>query len=179
MSDGTADQNTDAGFDPIAVPEIDATAYLAEGCHIRGLVVLRRRVVVMFGAVLRAEADRIEVGEESNLQDNVVVHTDYGYPTVIGRRVTVGHAAVVHGATIGDHCLVGIGALALNGSTLGEGAWLAAGSVLPEGRSIEPWTIAAGVPARPLRELREDEIRRQDDGVDEYLRLAERYRRSP
>jgi carbonic anhydrase/acetyltransferase-like protein (isoleucine patch superfamily) len=155
---------------------VDPTAFVAAQVQIHGDVTLAARVVVMFGAVLRADLDRIEVGEESNIQDNCVVHVDEGFPAIIGRRVTVGHAAVVHGARIGDHALVGIGALILNGATLGEGAWLAAGSVLPEGRSIDPWTLAVGVPARPLRALRDDEIRRQDEGIDHYLALADRYR---
>jgi carbonic anhydrase/acetyltransferase-like protein (isoleucine patch superfamily) len=90
--------------------------------------------------------------------------------------VTIGHAAVVHGAIVGDHCLIGIGALALNGSELGEGSWLAAGSVLPEGKSIPPWTLAVGTPAKPVRDLREGEIRRQDVGVDTYLRFGVTYR---
>jgi carbonic anhydrase/acetyltransferase-like protein (isoleucine patch superfamily) len=126
--------------------------------------------------VMRAEMDAISIGEETNLQDNAVFHVDEGYPLRIGRRVTVGHGAIVHGATVGDHCLVGIGSIMLNGSTLGEGAWLAAGSLLPEGREVAPWTLAAGVPARPVRELREAEIRTQDEGVDHYLRFAEMYR---
>lgn len=159
-----------------SIPDIDPTAFVADGAQIHGLVTLHRRVVVMFGAVLRAELDRLEVGEESNIQDNAVFHTDAGFPVVLGRRVTVGHAAVVHGATVGDHCLVGIGAIALNGSSLGEGAWLAAGSLLPEGRHVPPWSLAAGTPARVLRELRQDEIERQDAGVDDYLRFAEQYR---
>jgi carbonic anhydrase/acetyltransferase-like protein (isoleucine patch superfamily) len=130
----------------------------------------------MFGVVIRAELDRVEVGAETNLQDNAILHCDEGIPTRIGRRVTVGHGAIVHGATVGDRCLVGIGAIALNGSELGEGAWLAAGSVLTEGRSIPPWTIAVGTPAKPLRELTEDEIRRQVTGVDHYLELGDHYR---
>jgi carbonic anhydrase/acetyltransferase-like protein (isoleucine patch superfamily) len=158
-------------------PSIDPTAFVAFGVHLYGDVTIGPRAVVMFGTVIRAELDRIAVGAETNLQDNSVLHADEGIPCIIGRRATVGHAAVVHGARIGDHCLVGIGALALNGSELGEGAWLAAGSVLPEGKSIPSWTLAVGTPAKPLRDLREDEIRRQDDGVDTYLRFGETYRR--
>lgn len=157
-------------------PSIDPTAFVAPGVHLYGDVTIGPHAVVMFGTVIRAELDRIAVGAETNLQDNSVLHADEGIPCIIGRRVTVGHAAVVHGARIGDHCLVGIGALALNGSELGEGAWLAAGSVLPEGKSIPPWTLAVGTPAKPLRDLREDEIRRQDDGVDTYQRFGETYR---
>jgi carbonic anhydrase/acetyltransferase-like protein (isoleucine patch superfamily) len=159
-------------------PIIDPSAFVASTAQVYGSVVIGARAVVMFGAVVRAELDRIVIGEETNLQDNVVVHADLGIPTAIGRRVTVGHAAVVHGATIGDHCMVGIGALALNGSELGEGAWLAAGSVLPEGRVIPPWTLAVGTPAKPLRDLRPEEIERQAAGVDVYLRFGETYRRA-
>ncbi|HHC07565.1 MAG TPA: gamma carbonic anhydrase family protein [Actinobacteria bacterium] len=164
-------------MEPLASPKIDPTAFVAPTAQIHGAVTIAARCVVMFGVVARAEEDRISVGTESNLQDLVVLHADAGVPCTIGARVTVGHAAVVHGATIGDHCLVGIRAVALNGSELGEGAWLAAGSLLPEGKKIPPWTLAVGTPARPVRELTEEERRRQREGVDAYLRFAEVYRR--
>lgn len=157
-------------------PTIHPSAFVASTAVIHGDVSIGERAVVMFGVVIRAELDRVEVGPESNLQDAVVVHCDEDIPTRIGRRVTVGHGAIVHGATIGDRCLVGIGSIALNGSELGEGAWLAAGSVLTEGRSIPPWTIAVGTPAKPLRELTEEEIGRQVGGVDHYLELGAHYR---
>ena len=157
-------------------PRIHRSAFVASSARIHGDVEIGERAVVMFGVAIRAEFDVVEIGSETNLQDNVVVHCDEGIPTSIGRRVTVGHGAIVHGATVGDGCLVGIGACALNGSEMGEGSWLAAGSVLTEGRSIPPWTIAVGTPARPLRELTEAEIERQSSGVDHYLALAEHYR---
>lgn len=157
-------------------PSIDPDAFVASTARVFGKVAVLARAVILFGAVVRAEHDAVTIGEESNLQDNVVVHCDAGYPARIGRRVTVGHAAVVHGATVGDHCLVGIGAMALNGSTLGEGSWLAAGSLLPEGKSVPPWTLALGTPAKPVRELTEEEIRRAAAGVDAYLELGSLYR---
>lgn len=160
----------------LALPDIDPTAFIAATATIRGAVRIERGAVVLFGAVLRAEEDTITVGEETNIQDNAVFHVDAGFPVVVGRRVTVGHAAVVHGATVGDHCLVGIGAVALNGSVLGEGAWLAAGAVLGEGKEIPPRMLAVGTPAKPLRELTAEEIDRQRRGVDTYLDLAELYR---
>jgi carbonic anhydrase/acetyltransferase-like protein (isoleucine patch superfamily) len=160
----------------LATPRIDPTAFVAPGVRLLGDIAVGPRAVLMFGVVARAELDRMEIGEETNIQDNAVLHCDAGLPCLIGRRVTVGHAAVVHGATVEDHCLVGIGARALNGSRLGEGAWLAAGAVLAEGRSISPWTIAVGVPARPLRELTDEERRRQAEGVDDYLAFADLYR---
>jgi len=161
----------------LATPTIDPSAFVAPGAHVHGDVHIGPMAVLMFGVSARAELERITVGAETSIQDNCVLHCDTGYPCTIGRRVTVGHAAVVHGSTVGDHCLIGIGARALNGSTLGEGAWLAAGAVLPEGRSIPPWTIAVGIPAKPLRELTEEERRRAAEGVDHYVELGRAYAR--
>lgn len=156
-------------------PQIHPSAVVAGNATVRGSVTIGEEAFVLFGAVLRAEDDRVVVGPRTNIQDNAVVHCDAGFPALIGERTTVGHAAVVHGASIGDGCLVGIGALALNGSSLGEGAWLAAGSVLPEGHEIPPFTLAVGTPAKPRRELSEEEIERQRSGVQTYLQLARLY----
>jgi carbonic anhydrase/acetyltransferase-like protein (isoleucine patch superfamily) len=161
----------------IATPSIHLSAFIAPGARVLGDVAVGERAVLMFGVVVRAEFDRIEIGAETNIQDACVLHCDTGFPALLGRRVTVGHAAVVHGAVVDDHALVGIGARALNGSHVGEGAWLAAGAVLPEGRSIPPWTVAAGIPAKPLRELTDEERRRADEGVDHYLEFGVAYRR--
>jgi len=158
-------------------PRIDDSAFVAPGVRIFGDVTVGSKAVLMFGVVVRAELDHIEIGSESNIQDNCVLHCDEGIPCLIGKRVTVGHAAVVHGAIVEDHCLVGIGARALNGSHMGEGSWLAAGAVLAEGRSIPPWTIAVGIPAKPLRELTDEERARQDEGVDHYVGFGDAYRR--
>jgi carbonic anhydrase/acetyltransferase-like protein (isoleucine patch superfamily) len=161
----------------IPSPRIDPTAFVAPSAVLHGDISVAGYAVIMFGTVIRAELDIVRIGSETNIQDNCVLHVDEGFPALLGRRVTVGHAAVVHGATIGDHCLVGIGSLALNGSTMGEGSWLAAGSVLTEGRSIPPWTLAMGTPAKPVRELTEGEIQSQSDGVDHYLRFGASYAR--
>jgi carbonic anhydrase/acetyltransferase-like protein (isoleucine patch superfamily) len=161
----------------MGTPAIDPSAFVAPNVYVYGDVHVGAHAVLMFGTVIRAELDRVVVGAYSNIQDNSVLHTDEGIPCLIGERVTVGHAAVVHGARIGDHCLVGVGARALNDSVLGEGSWLAAGAVLPEGRSIPPWTLAVGIPAKPVRDLTEEEIARQRNGVLEYQRFAATYRR--
>lgn len=160
----------------IPAPRVHETALILPGAHVYGDVTLEAGVFVLFGAVIRAELDRIIIGSQSNVQDNAVLHCDEDVPTLVGQRVTIGHNAVVHGATVGRKALIGIGARALNGSTVGEGAWLAAGSVLPEGKSVPPWSLAVGAPARPVRELTEDEVRKADEGVDHYLELAARYR---
>jgi len=160
----------------IPTPRVHETALILPGAHVYGDVTLEAGVFVLFGAVIRAELDHIIIGSQSNVQDNAVLHCDENVPTLVGQRVTIGHNAVVHGATVGRKALIGIGARALNGSTVGEGAWLAAGSVLPEGKSVPPWSLAVGAPARPVRELTEDEVRKADEGVDHYLELAARYR---
>lgn len=157
-------------------PKIHDSAVIAPGAHLYGDVTVDADVFVLFGAVIRAELDRIVIGAETNIQDNCVFHCDEDVPALIGRRVTVGHSAVVHGAEIGDRALIGIGAMALNRSSIGEGAWLAAGSVLPEGKTIPPWTLAMGTPAKPVRELTEAEIAHADEGVEHYLELAATYR---
>lgn len=161
----------------IPEPTIDPTALICPGVQVHGQVEIGHRAFLLFGAVVRAELDRISIGAETNIQDNAVIHCDEDLPCLIGSRVTVGHLAAVHGAVVGDSALVGIGARALNGSSLGEGAWLGAGSVLTEGREIPPWTLALGTPAKVVRDLTEDEIRRADQGVDHYLQLADAYRK--
>lgn len=161
----------------IATPQIHPSAFIAPTAVLLGSITIDRLAVIMFGTVIRAELDSVHVGPESNIQDNCVVHVDEGSPVRIGSRVTVGHAAVVHGAIVGDNCLVGIGARALNGSHMSEGSWLAAGSILTEGKSIPPWTLAMGVPAKPVRELTEQEVRYQSEGVDNYLQFGTAYAR--
>lgn len=160
----------------IPEPKIHPTAVIAPGAQVFGDVTIEADVFVLFGAVIRAELDRVEIGAETNVQDNCVFHCDEGVPCLVGERVTIGHGAVIHGATVGDRALIGVGALVLNRSTIGEGAWLAAGSVLAEGKTIPPWALGMGVPAKPIRELTGDEIARADEGVDHYLELAAAYR---
>lgn len=156
-------------------PQVDPSAFVAPTAVLFGNIAVGPRAVIMFGTVIRAELDSVTIGAESNVQDNCVFHVDEGFPVLLGSRVTVGHAAVVHGAAIGDNCLVGIGSRALNGSELGEGSWLAAGSILTEGKKIPPWTLAMGIPAKPVRLLTEQEIAAQSEGVDQYLRFGAAY----
>ncbi len=165
-------------MEPLRLPQpvVDPTAFVAAGAQLHGRVTIGPDAVIMFGVVMRAEFDVIRIGARTNIQDNSVLHCDDDIPCLIGDDVTVGHAAVVHGATIGDHCLVGIGARALNNSAMGEGSWLAAGSVLPEGKTIPAWTLAMGIPAKPFRELTAEEIERQADGVATYQVLGATYR---
>lgn len=149
---------------------------ISPGSHIYGDVRVGAHSFVLFGVVMRAEIDNITVGTESNIQDNAVLHCDEDLPCHVGNRVTIGHSAVVHGARLGNKTLIGIGAKILNGAVVGEGAWVGAGAVLTEGSQIPPWTLAMGTPARPVRDLTEDEVGRANDGIVHYLQLATMYR---
>src|SRR6478736_4762312 len=142
---------------PGRTPELDATAFVASGARLVGSVRLAAGASVWYNAVLRADSDAITVGERSNLQDNVSVHVDADHPVTIGANVSVGHNAVVHGCTIGDAALIGMGATILTGAVIGDGCLVAAGAVVLEGTVVPPGSLVAGVPAKVRRELTEAE----------------------
>ncbi|MBZ9749316.1 gamma carbonic anhydrase family protein [Deinococcus sp. HMF7620] len=133
------------------VPDIHPSAFLAPSADIIGQVTVAAQASVWYGAVLRGDLEAITVGPGSNVQDGAVLHTDAGWPCTLMERVTVGHRAVVHGATCGPGSLVGMGAIMLSGSSLGAGAMLGAGAVLPEGAHVPDGMLAVGVPARVVR----------------------------
>jgi carbonic anhydrase/acetyltransferase-like protein (isoleucine patch superfamily) len=143
-------------FDDVA-PEVAGDAWVAPTATVIGRVTLAPRSSVFYGAVLRGDNDPIALGEGSNLQDNVVVHTDYGRPVSIGSGVSVGHGAVLHGCTVDDDCLIGMNATVLNGAVIGAGSLVAAGAVVLEGTIVPPGSLVAGVPAKVRRELTEEE----------------------
>ena len=153
-------------------PAVDATAWVAPTAILIGDVELHARASVFYGAVLRADRDRIVIGAGSNLQDNVTVHGDPGAPTVVGRGVSVGHAAVLHGCTIGDDCLIGMSATVLNGAVIGAESLVAAGAVVLEGTVVPPRSLVAGVPAKVRRALSDDEVAGIRRNAETYLRLS-------
>ncbi|TRW78696.1 gamma carbonic anhydrase family protein [Mycolicibacterium sp. 018/SC-01/001] len=144
---------------PIAghAPQLHPDSWAAPNSTLVGRVVLAAGASVWYGATLRAETENIEIGEGSNIQDGVTVHVDPGFPAHIGAGVTVGHNAVLHGCTIGDDTLVGMGAVVLNGATVGPGCLIAAGAVVAQGAVIPPGHMVAGVPAKVRRELGDGE----------------------
>jgi carbonic anhydrase/acetyltransferase-like protein (isoleucine patch superfamily) len=162
-------------FDGV-LPRIDPRAYIAPTATLIGRVRVEADAVVLFGAVLRADIDEIVLGRGSNLQDNVVVHCDAGFPTAIGAGVSVGHGAVVHGCTIGDDCLIGMNATVLNGASIGSGSLVAGGAVVLERTSIPARSLVAGVPAKVRRDMTDEEIDRIRRNATTYQRLAEAYR---
>ena len=154
----------------VPAPVLDESAFVAAGAVIVGDVRLAARSSVWYNAVLRAEAEPITLGEGANLQDAVVCHVDPGYPLTIGRGVSVGHGAVLHGCTIEDDCLVGMSATVLNGAVIGAGSLVAAGAVVLEGTIVPPGSLVAGVPAKVRRELAEEERMGIRRNAEAYLR---------
>ena len=152
-----------------AVPHLDPTSFVASGARIVGDVTLGAQASVWYNAVLRGDSDAIFVGAGSNLQDNVSVHVDAGHPVRIGENVSVGHNAVVHGCTIGDGTLIGMGSVILSGAVIGHGSLVAGGAVVLEGEVIPPGSLVAGVPATVRRSL-------SDEEKAKILRNAEVYR---
>ncbi|WP_396656830.1 gamma carbonic anhydrase family protein [Microbacterium sp.] len=138
-------------------PQLAPDSFVASGARVIGGVTLGPGASVWYNAVLRADGDTITVGAGSNLQDNVSVHVDAGKPVVIGENVSVGHNAVVHGCTIGDGSLIGMGAVVLNGARIGAGCLVAGGAVVLEGADIPPGSLVAGVPGKVRRELTDQE----------------------
>jgi carbonic anhydrase/acetyltransferase-like protein (isoleucine patch superfamily) len=159
-------------------PVVAEDAFIAPGARVLGRVRLGSRSSVWYNAVLRADVDTIEIGEGSNVQDGCVVHVDEGFPCRVGRRVTVGHGAILHGCTVEDGALIGMGATLLNGSRVGRGAIVAAGALLPEGAEVPAGMLAMGVPARVVRPVREGEAARTAAGAEHYVELAARHRQA-
>lgn len=157
-------------------PTVHPTAWLAPNATLIGNVHIHAGASVWFGTVLRADFDLIELGEGSNLQDNVVVHTDSGIPTIVGKNVGVGHLALLHGTRIGDGSLIGMGAKLLNNSVIGAGAFVAAGALVLEGQTVEAGHLVAGVPAKDRGTMNEEMSERVRSNAFGYQQLAAKYR---
>ncbi|MBX5467311.1 MAG: gamma carbonic anhydrase family protein [Firmicutes bacterium] len=153
------------------VPEVQDPVFIAPGAYVIGQVSLGRFVSVWFNAVLRADTDAIRVGEGSNIQDGCVIHVDPGTPVTIGRNVTVGHRAIIHGATVGDRVLVGMGAILMSGVKVGERCIVAAGALVTEGTEIPPGSVVMGAPARVVRGVTEAEVAAIERAAERYQRL--------
>jgi carbonic anhydrase/acetyltransferase-like protein (isoleucine patch superfamily) len=156
-------------------PTIGEEVWLAPSAVLIGDVRIGDRATVWFGAVLRADFDRIEVGSESSIQDNAVLHVAAGLPTIVGSRVTVGHGALLEGCVIGDEAVVGMGSIVLHRASVGAGAMLAAGAVVPERAAVAPGVLAAGVPAREKKRLDGAAQRWTNVAADDYQELRRTY----
>jgi carbonic anhydrase/acetyltransferase-like protein (isoleucine patch superfamily) len=149
--------------------------FIHESAVVLGNVALGARVSIWPTAVLRGDSDRIEVGDDSNIQDGAILHCDPGVPCTIGKRVTVGHRAVVHGALVQDDCLIGIGAIVLNKSVIGRGSLVGAGALVTEGTVIPPDSLVLGVPARVVRPLTPEQRERMVTGTLGYVDMSARH----
>jgi carbonic anhydrase/acetyltransferase-like protein (isoleucine patch superfamily) len=155
---------------------IDPAAFIHPLAFVCGDVALGRHASVWPFAVLRGDTDRIVVGDESNVQDGAVIHVDAGVPATLGRGVAVGHRAIVHGASVGDGSLVGMGAVLLNGVRIGAGSIVAAGALCPEGMQVPAGVLVVGVPARVVRPVSDAERERIVRTVASYVALQARHR---
>ncbi|MGH9431738.1 MAG: gamma carbonic anhydrase family protein [Terriglobia bacterium] len=156
-------------------PRIAASAYIAESADIIGDVEIGENASVWFQTVLRGDIELIRIGANSNVQDGSVVHTVEGAPTILGDGVTVGHRAVLHGCTIGSHCLIGMGAIVLSFAHVGEGSIIAAGALVRENADIPPHSLYVGVPARFIRQLTDADRAFIDAHASHYMQYKENY----
>lgn len=157
-------------------PVIESSAFLAETAVVVGDVHVGECASIWYGAVLRGDVGTIRVGARSNIQDNACIHMTHGVSNAeIGDNVIVGHGAVIHGAVVESHALVGISAVLMDNARIGEGAWVAAGSVVPPGMIVPPGMLVRGSPAREIRPVKEEETRWAQEAIQRYLGLAERH----
>ena len=157
-------------------PKVADDAWVAPGAHVIGRIVLGARASVWFGAALRGDNEEIAVGEGSNLQENVVCHTDMGFPLTIGRDCTIGHKAMLHGCTLGDETLVGMGATVLNGARVGRNCLIGAGALVTEGKEIPDRSLVVGMPGKVVRELTDAEVEGLRLSAKHYQERAARFR---
>lgn len=153
----------------------DGECFVADSAAVIGAVVLRANSSVWYNAVIRGDREPIVVGEGSNIQDGAVLHTDIGYPLVIGNRVTVGHGVMLHGCTIGDNSLIGINAVVLNGATIGKNCLVGANALVTEGKDIPDNSLVLGSPGKVARVLTPEQIEELTEDAQTYVDNARRY----
>lgn len=158
-------------------PEVHDTAWVAPGAYVIGKVVLERDSSVWFGVTLRGDNEEIRVGAGSNIQENVVCHTDMGFPLVIGPGCTIGHKAILHGCTLGENCLVGMGATILNGARIGRNCLIGAGALVTENKDIPDGSLVMGMPGKVVRALDEAAIEGLRQSARSYQANAVRFAR--
>lgn len=153
-------------------PIISKECYIAKTACLAGDVFLNKGVIILPGASLRGDSEKIIIGEYSNIQDNVVIHVSDGYDADIGRNVVIGHGAIVHGATIFDNVLIGMGSIIMNGTVIGENSIIAAGTLIPENKVIPANSLVMGIPGKIIREVTEEEKKEHVKKVMHYYNLG-------
>jgi carbonic anhydrase/acetyltransferase-like protein (isoleucine patch superfamily) len=157
-------------------PEIDASSFVADSATLVGKVSLHANTSVWFGATLRGDNERITIGENSNVQEGAVMHTDMGYPLNVGKNVTIGHQAMLHGCTIGDGALIGIQAVILNGAKIGAGCLVGAGALVTEGKEFPDNSLIIGSPAKAVRTLTAEDTARLLASADSYVQRGQLFK---
>jgi carbonic anhydrase/acetyltransferase-like protein (isoleucine patch superfamily) len=157
-------------------PQVAASAWIADSAQVMGSVELAEDTSVWFGTVIRGDTDHIRIGRGTNIQDGSVLHADHGKPLTIGAGVTVGHQVMLHGCTVGDDSLIGIGAVVLNGARIGRNCLVGARALVTEGKEFPDGSMILGSPAKVVRPLREDEIAGLRRSAQSYVDNARRFR---
>jgi carbonic anhydrase/acetyltransferase-like protein (isoleucine patch superfamily) len=156
--------------------QIDKSVFIADGARIVGDVEIGAGVGVWFNAVIRADSDKVKIGVNSNVQDNAVIHTGKGFSVQIGDNVTIGHGAIVHGCTIRDNVIIGMGAIVLNGAVIEENCIIGAGALVPQGKVIPAGSLAFGNPCKVIRQLTDDERSSILRNANSYVNEAKEYK---
>lgn len=156
-------------------PQLAENVYIAPGAFVIGRVKIAQGANIWYNTVLRGDVDEIHVGRYTNIQDNSTVHVVCGSPAVIGDYVTVGHGAIIHGCTVGNNCLIGMGAILLNYAEIGDNCIIAAGSLIPERKKIPPNSLVMGSPGKVVRQLTEEDIEKIRESSLSYHELAQDY----
>jgi len=156
-------------------PELDPESWVADSATVIGRVILNKGASVWFGATLRGDNDPITIGENSNIQDGAVLHTDLGVPLTIGRHVTVGHMVMMHGCEVGDNSLIGIGSIILNNAKIGKNCLIGANTLITEGKVIPDGSMVMGAPGRVIREVSEQQLQGMLAGSHHYVENWKRY----
>ena len=156
-------------------PRVAASAWVADTAQVIGNVVLGENASVWFGTVVRGDTEAITIGAGTNIQDASVLHADFGQPLVIGERVTVGHQVMLHGCTIGDETLIGIGAIVLNGARIGKNCLVGAGALVTEGKEFPDGSMILGSPAKVVRQLTPEQIEGLRQSAQHYKTNAQRF----
>ena len=157
-------------------PDIAASAFIADTASVIGKVSVHDNASVWFGVTIRGDNERITIGENSNVQESTIMHTDMGYPLTVGRNVTIGHQAMLHGCTIGDGALIGIQAVVLNGAVIGKGCLVGAGALVTEGKQFPDYSLIIGAPAKAVRTLTAEEIERLQGNADNYVQRGQMFK---
>lgn len=157
-------------------PDIHDGAWIAPGCHLIGKITVMDLASVWFGTTMRGDNERITIGQGSNVQENCVLHTDMGFPMDIGTNCTIGHKAMLHGCTIGDNSLIGMGATVLNGAKIGKNCLIGAGALITEGKVIPDGSLVMGI-SKVVRDLDEKAIQRLTASAVNYQKNAARFRK--